>query len=465
MVHKKHIFIVLIIFFTLSLIIFTSCNKKSDDKAEIQLWFYNNTKIYGKQYYEEIMNPLIVNIKLFCEKSDIPLKVFVSDDKTLSYEEYILKRNLAATTGNMIVIEDVKYLWDLANQHADYTKLKNYDKLLNEYKDRFCIPIGVNYFTRFINQDILDYYNIEIEESFITYNKYLQIKQEMKEKGAKFYMNKFEYKEKLDYFKNNYGLMRVDDTSEIFNNTDKFKTALKSCIIDICEDIIKYNDSSEIDLKLLGEKLIPSFYDENSCLDTYYQPNPQTILYRSLTYYKEIAENYEIISNKISVILPFTETNGDSPCFYMYKKITNQRIYEVADFIVNENTYGSIFGKDHIYSPVFIGEKTREILEVDENFRYKGEYRALAEQGMEKYIYISNFIDEMYEVLKNEETRNLLANYYFTNKEYANKITEFIEITIAKLSENGYDYKNKEINKMLDEDITEFIKNFSILYR
>lgn len=460
----KKIILIFLVVMTLTMTL-TSCSKKSDNTAEIQLWYYNYSDNLGKQYYDRIMNPLIIKIKLFCEQNNIPLKVYISDDKIVSYEEYLLKRNLAAATGNLIVIEDVKYLWDLANQHADYTKLKSYNKLLDEYKNRFCIPIGVEHFTRYINRDILDYYNMKVEESFITYDKYLEIKQEMKEKGAKFYMNKYEYKEMLEYYKIKYDLMYVNDTSEILRNTDMLKAALKSCIIDAYEDIIKYNDSGIIDLKLLEKKSFPAFYDENSEINTYYQPNPQSILYRSLTYYKGIADNFNVISDRISVILPFTETSRYSPCFYMYKKITNQKIYEVADYIINENMYGSIFGNDHTYSPVFTGEKIRDTLELDENLRYIGEYRQLAEQGSERYEEISNYIDEMYASLNNKETRNIMANYYFSNINYYNKITEFLENTVAKLSENKFDYQNVEINKMLDDDIDEFILNFNIMYK
>lgn len=45
----------------------------------------------------------------------------------------------------MIVIDDVRDMYDLKGANADYKKLENYNNLLSGYKDRFCIPLGVAY--------------------------------------------------------------------------------------------------------------------------------------------------------------------------------------------------------------------------------------------------------------------------------------------------------------------------------
>ena len=94
---------------------------------------------------------------------------------------------------------------------------------------------------------------------------------------------------------------------------------------------------------------------------------------------------------------------------------------------------------------------------------YNGEYKFLAEQGQEKYINICNLIDDVFDMfIHNKENRNLLTKYYFTKRSYEFQIGNFLMEKIIKLSENNFDYKNEEINKMIDKDIDEFAKNFII---
>lgn len=436
-----------------------SCTKKNDDTAEIQLWYYDYG-IYNQ--YSASIEKLIPAIKHFCERNNIPLNIVKFDKETLSYDDYILKRNLVAANGNMIIIEDIRYLWDLAEYHADYTKLENYNKLIDEYKVGFCIPLGVHNSVIVLNRKILDYYGIKLDKSIITYDEYLKIKQEMKENGAKFYANYYEFSEKLNYYKNKYGLMYINNESKIFNNKDKFKTALKSAIVETCDDFIKYNDGDKFNPYAQEKRKDYNINDENSELDIYQLTN-----YLSLTSYYQLESNYDFIFNNSDNILVGTEFPLESPCFYMYNKISNKRIYEIANFIVSESSYSIISDSLHIYSPVFDVERAWNVLDFDENLKYKGQYKKLAEtQGVEKYINLSNLIDEIPEILiKNKETRKFLADYFFVNRDYVNVITKFMGETVLKLSENNFDYKSKEINEELDKDINEFINNFSILYK
>ncbi len=452
---KKLISVILIITMIFT---FASCDKTKKDNATIQIWYYD----YGNDiaYFNSIMS-IISNVKLFCDREDIPLELVKYDKKTISYEDYVLKRNIAAAGGNIIIIEDVKYMWDLSKQHADYTKLDNYENLLDVYKDKFCIPIGVLYEAQVINRGILNYYDINIDKSIITYDEYLEIKHQMKEKGARFKMNLEEYSEKTNYYINKYGLSYVNETSEIFNDKNKFKTALKNIIIETCDDFILYNDGKLDQDNIYAQNGVRTYniYDENSQLYIYEESGAN-----SLTNYYNFSMYSDLILNNILVVSSMNYSI--SPCFYMANKITNDRIYEVADFIVSEDTYKSISDGVHPYSPVFNGEKTRKILELDENLKYTGIYRINAERGQEKDVKMCKLIDEVFEMLiKNEETSKLLAEYYFINRDYVNKINSFILNSVIDLSKEGFDYKDEKINKMLDEKIDDFITNFNIHYK
>lgn len=453
MILKK---ITLIIFIIAILFTFMSCNYKKNNNAEIQLWYYD----YGYQtlYYEDTMN-LITNIKLFCDKNKIPLKVNKYSKNTLSYNDYVLKRNLAAMNGNMIIIEDLKYMWDLSEHHADYSKLENYDNLIDSYKGRFCIPIGIDQGTGMIERSILDYYSIELSKSIITYNEYLEIKNQMKDKGAKFYLNRLEFNEIIDYYRTKHDLMYVNVTNEIFNNLDKLKIALKSSIIGICDDYIKYNES-KLDLNELYNPKYTNVYDVNSELKVYFRPG----IWIPLSNYKLYIQDNELIYNGISLV--YSSKSSISPCFFMHEKITNDRTWDVANFIVSESSYKTISGWHHKYLPTFKSKKVRDILELDEEFNYNGPYKIAAEQGEEKSIKISKHINEISEmVIKNKETTDLIADYCFNNNDYSNNNYIFIANIVEELSKINFDYKNEEASKMLDTEIDKFINNFNILYK
>lgn len=456
---KKHILAILliVIIFTLTSCDKVSYGKVSNDNATIQLWYYNDG--ISDTYFSSIMS-LMANIRLFCDRNGIPLEIVTYDKKTFTYEEYIMKRNVAMANGNMIIIEDAEFIWDVSNHHADYTKLENYENLLDSYKDRFCIPLGVYYGAMDINQDLINYYDINIDKALITYDEYMEIKQKMKENGARFKMNLSEYSEKADYYIVKYGLKYVNETSEIFNDNDKFKDALKSTIIGTCDDIILYNDG-QINLdEIYDEKLRKDYniYDESSGLKLYDGSGGY-----SLFHYRSLVEIGESIIDKIIVVMP--KTGFSSPCFYMYKNITNDRIYELANFIVSENSYVTISSDFNLFSPVFDGEKTRKVLELDENLKYNGSYRINAEKGKEMDIKICKVIDEAFEMLmKNKETSKRLANYYFIDRGYSNRINSFVLNSVSELSKENFDYKNEKVNKMIDYKIDEFIKNFNIHY-
>jgi hypothetical protein len=446
------IMVVIVSFMTLSLMTLTSCSKNNDDNAEIQLWYYDYGLIYD---YSTDMRYLIDEIQYFCQKNSIPIKLYRYDKETLSYEDYVLKRNLAAADGNMIIIEDAKYIWDLSKHHADYTKLENYNNLFDEYKDKFCIPIGIKGTYNVIDSKILEYYGIKLNKYIITYDEYLEIKQVMKEKGAKFSMNAREYIQKIEYFQNKYDLLYLNDTSEILNNTDKFRSSLKSTITEICDDFIR---DGEVNKLVVSELVIDyNTYDENSSLNLY-----KIAEHTGLTAYFWLEKDSELILDNI--LVADVSDKLFSPCFYMNKKITNQRIWELANFITSEGIYKIIIpGQAPGYLPVRNDKVVREVLELDDNLKYKGKYKVLAEQGNEKYIKISNIIDEISELtMKNKEGKEFLSNKFFINKRYFDKIKKIIETNLVILSENNFDYKNKEINKILDKEINEFVKNFNI---
>ena len=452
--------IIAIILVLMILITFVSCDKASDDNAMIQIWSYD---FENAEAYSKALASVLSNAKFYCDKNGIPLEIVMYNEKNMSYDDYVLKRNVAVSNGNAIIIEDAKYINDIAKQHADYSKLDNYDKLLDVYKDRFCIPLGIGHGVLYKYNDAINYYDINTDNPIITYDEYLGIKQQMKEKGAKFKLNYLEFEETVNYFLIKNKIKYINQENDILKESYKFEESLKNTIIELCDDFIAYN-SMKLDAGSLKDKEINSnsynkndytIYDENSGLILCDYPGSELI-----TYYGNYVNS--LILNRTLVIDPNVFV---SPCFYMHKKITNTKIYDLANYIVNENSYFYVAGNGPYYAPVFNDEKTRRKFEVDENWQYQGIYKSKAEQGSDVDKRIYALYDEVYNMLiRSEEKSNLLANYYFTNREYSDKIYNFVADMIIELSNKNYDYKNEEINKLIDNKIDEFITNFNIHY-
>lgn len=462
---KILILIISILILIQSLFTLSSCKMtKTDNNDKIQLWHYHSER---DEYYPD---KIIELAKQFCEVNNIPLEINIVDENSVSEEDYILKRNLAANSGNMIIIDDARYLQSIAKQHTDYTKLDSYNNLLNAYKDRYCIPLGIQYIMFYIDNDIMKHYNIDYSEKLvITYSEYLKIKQDIKEKGANFTFNIREYYEIIHYYLNLNKLLFADIENEISNNSNRLKEMLKKSILDICNEF-KIYDYSKLDVndKLVVRqyKEIP-IYDEKSELylgeDFKFFRGGLMDPYR----YGDILNGVEI-SDKTFVIYPHLIVS--SPCFYMYKKVTNDKIYDLANFIVSESSYFAIKNQSKYlwFAPVFDTENTKKALYLNDDWEFIGNENYTKVTPMYKKL-----ADATFEILaKNEEKSKEIADYYFYyNEDNENGIISFIKTTIddiaQKLSSNQmslekFNSNSEEINKLIDDKIDEFVYNFRI---
>ena len=330
----------------LSLIVLSSCSKK-DNNAKIQLWYYEFSGETQYNYNSKNFEVIIRKAKTFCENNNIPLEIIKYDEKTLSHDDYILKRNIAAASGNMISIDNIRNLYDLAKHHADYTKLDNYENLLDTYKGGFCIPLCIeDRMDRFDNK-LLEFYNLSTDKQFITYGEYLDIKQKLKEKGAKFELNHEEILELLDYHLYSNKLLYLNENSEIIDDDIAFKKALKKILLDTCNDIVSHYDSSDFELinenreyRGIKDKISEIVFNEPFIPEKLMDPS------KSFGDFNVLNKTY-LISHHMNI---------NNLCFFMHKKITNDKIYDLANHIVSEEMYLNI-NKHFEYLPVFIIKK------------------------------------------------------------------------------------------------------------
>jgi hypothetical protein len=473
---KKRIIIVISIFVIILLFVILKFNNNYGamyNSDEIQLWFYDSDS-----YGIGVSKIIVRKVEEFCVSNNIPLKIFEYNKDTMTYQDYLLKRNISAATGNMITIDDARNLIEISKHHADYTKLENYNNLLNIHKNRYCIPLGINCGLRTIDNEILEYYDIKTNKKIITYNEYLEIKQEIKEKSAKFKLNILEYSELIDYYLNKNGIIFVDKESENIKDSNKFKEILKKSIIELCNDI-KLNYDGKLDKKNFDDNNESNgeLYDENSNLlfadsigGTYCITNPIMANPYHPFGIKDILNKTLFISN-------FSQ---HSPSLYMHKKITNKKIYDIANYILSESCYSFLYEGYSIYMPTFDTPYVRNIFQVNERWEYIGNPD---ETSTVKKEDIKSILDEVFKVFIKDQLSEVYDYYYLNTKNTIsdingvnsanNLINNFIEEIIFDIAKNlsednlvlsleNFDSQNPEIIKIIDDKVNQFVDNFYV---
>lgn len=242
MVYKKSLYKeknmkkILAIILLAMIILLSSCSTNNNNDT-IQLWWYNHVSGEGYSTYIEDIENIVVKLKNYCNSNNIPFEVVNYTNKMITYEDYILKRNVAMAKGNVIILDYIGNMHDLTNINVDYSKLENYDKLLNAYKDRFCIPLGVASFAIDINNEAIEHYGISTKRNVISYYDYLEIQHQMMQKGAKFKLNLYAYYNIIDYNRMKNNIYYLNENSKMLKNKEEFKAAIKKTIIDSYEDV------------------------------------------------------------------------------------------------------------------------------------------------------------------------------------------------------------------------------------
>ncbi len=472
---KKKLIIIISVIFTISLSLYfvfkysnTIVNNVTNREGKIQLWCYYLGREKG------VNGGLVDGIKKFCEANEIPLEVHEYGSDIITYDDYVLKRNIAAATGNFISIDMLSRLNNMPkNVAADYTKLESYSKLFDVHKGKSCIPLGMYYVGLAINKKAIDYYGIDtFETPVITYIDYLKIKQEMKEKGAKFKLNYTECREIVDYCLNKNGLLFLNENSEYVKNRDEFKSRLKKSVIDVCNDIILYNDSRlyNYDPEEFSNNL-PHIYDENSNLDLIGEIESSQFLISPLA-----IERISDISYKTLMVYPYIMNY--TPAFFMHKKITNDKIYDVANYVVNESRYLELIGygtaSDMVYAPIFDTEEIRKRLKVDENWEYTGRIgRTINSGGNIKRIINASYNIFIKDKEKAEEVTkysyNPISNPFYDVYIISVKVVEFTESLVFEIAKElsgernsleNFDSENSRINKMIEDKVNQFVDSY-----
>ena len=447
--------ITLIIMILLTL---ASCNSAKSDNAIIQLWWYD---YLNSDLHTQGVSNVIDKVQMYCESNNIKLEIVKYDINTLSYEDYVLKRNAAMARGNMITIDDARRLHDIAKQHVDYSRVENYNNIMDIYKDRYCIPIGVGYIVNGISNDILNYYGINTDKSLIFTEDYFEIKQEMKKKGAIFRPNELEYNQIIEYYLIKNGLRYIDGDSELLANKNKLKETMKKTVIEIYEDIKLYGKnlkSFDFISKVNKSDKEYIIFDENSGLD---------FGMHNQGYYMTDYTEFNLLNDEILNTTFILSSNiSNTPCVYVYKKITNDKVYDVLNQLLDVSYYKAISTyREHMYSPTLNTKSVREFLDVDDNWEYNGTLLNGAKNGIAKNIKLVNYFNEIYDaIIKDKEKSKRLVSYYYSNPAYHGAVWREVSGIVQTLITDELDYTDKETDNIINKSIDEFIINFNVHY-
>lgn len=451
-------------------LIITSClNQNYESENKIQIWYYTKNK-YEKIGYEKIID----KAKKYSEENDIPLEVITYDSDTLTIDDYLFKRNLAISKGNAIILEqNLQNLYMMSKHHADYENIDNYNKLLDAYKNRYFIPLsGVLYAAMPIINDSLDYYEITPESRIMTYSDYLELKQTMKTKGAKFTLSRMEFFQLIDYHMHMMSILFLNEDNKILNDMNNFKETLKAVCINVCKDISFNYDAN------LGFESHSIIYDENSNLLLSDDLDANKVMH--ILNPSEYTFSIDIIPHTVDrdpdgksyYIIPFDAFYNKHLYMFIHKNISNTKIYDLANHLISEDTYFMLNSAHSIYpaEDSKYSSFNAPIFKIDKSDNVLNDNLELTDKKWSSDI--RELVSLSYDILvKNEDKLKEIANEGFSNKIYYTQIRSFIGQLVENISNNLLDgelsleninFNDEKTNKLIDEKINEFVINFLI---
>ncbi|SHJ86122.1 hypothetical protein SAMN02745248_01136 [Hathewaya proteolytica DSM 3090] len=178
---------IIAIFSILNSVFIMGCGVKNDQKAEIQLWWYEHgvENMIDHNEKEVIYNTraIIDRVKSYCDSNKIPLKMNVYTSSQISYENYILKRNVNLSKDNVIIMDKSSSLYELNENHCDYNKISNYKNLYTTLEKLSFIPLDMNIEMFAIDTELLGKYSAKLDKNVISYNEYLDVVNKMRTNG------------------------------------------------------------------------------------------------------------------------------------------------------------------------------------------------------------------------------------------------------------------------------------------
>lgn len=420
----KIIFIIIILSLTL-----VSCKNSFNNEPDIV-----KISIYKNNYSDyALMNNVIDEITKYAKEKNIKIDIKEYSLEELSYDDYVMKRNVDIFTGESdISFGTINDLYPLKKMSGDYTRIKTYGNLMDNYKGSYCIPLAFIGHANFLNKEIFDKYNINTD-NVITKFEYYECKQNMKAAGARFRLNEVEYMELVDYYSLKYNFLTEKD-GKYYLKKDNLKSALKGICQDLKENYSSFN-LKNLKLKNIDEISDYQIIDEKTDNELFNRSKePISIsnfnnLHNKLINYSKIYTNSKILISGVNDLKYM-------PCLFINNK-SSDKAYELAT-VLFENEFAIKIINEGIYTPVIDTSEVRELLGVDEKWEY------IYKNDVDKNKFEVELINEYYKMIKTAD-----SSTYFENNNFNNYFQKFLYFETIKIFENP-DYI-KEIDKVIDE--------------
>ncbi len=432
--------------------ILASCSKQtSEEKDIVKIWWY-------KDELDTIHNNIIelaidrIKSQAFLEDIEIDIKQFSQSD--LSYNDYVLKRNLAIEHDDLDLAFDTSVsLYSLRGKEGDYDRIKNYENIFDNFKNQYCIPLCTDLRVNFINNDVLIKYNIQ-PENVITIDEYYEIKQRMKAAGAKFKLNAGELNELVDYYYRKNDLKILRDQKGLYIDKTAVLTAVGELIEDIKSNydydyIIK--DINDFDYKIIEEKS----GDEFLSLQYPYS----AVNYNDFSRSRPPIGDYTIVVWDNSCALFYEYSNYVMPCLFIPKNSKSNNVYTIANTLFSDGFQISLY--DLSYAGVITNlDSRRDLIGFDENWNYVGVKELTDVDGNKVSLksYPQKEEEKLYEVLTKgyEIVRNMDMTYFYSSVKYYWSLNGFVAgAAVAAI-------KDEKILEDFDKMADDFIVNLNI---
>lgn len=407
----------------------------------IKIWYYNDVNHLDEKY---LIDRIMLEMNNYAKKNNVEIKLTEYRSDEISYEDYVLKRNIAVSSEEAdIIIDTAGGLYSIRNQHGDYSRLSTYDNIINNFKGQYCIPLLLYNMASFVDRTPFEEYGVKVDD-VVTYQEYYEAKQKMKENGAKFYLNKYEIKELEEYYiaKNNVKINENNGEYEID------KEVVRKTVSDICEDLNKYYDGiDESKLEVVTDTEIrdevSGYIIRDLQRSQFFQITEYDPIIDNIMYNKSGLSNYFFLMREIG-------RNDYTPSLFINKNSEREHVYNIASVLFDYPFFeklnsGSSFG------PVIDTEAVREYMYVGKDWKYNGPDKLdFGGNVDEKGVRLFN---ECYEMFRTEDVSSL-----FTEKEYRELLPNFIHNEVIETM------KNPSYMDLFEERADDFVTNVNIRY-
>lgn len=427
------------------LLLISCANTKQEDET-VRIWYY---EYEGSDGYATVSEKAIEYIERFAEINEIEIEVVKYSYKDLSNNDYILKRNSAIEHGDADIILDNMYsLYPIRKHAGDYSKLDNYENITGHFGEGFCVPIAYSLNAIFVDNELIDKYGVNTDK-VIMVEDYYRMKQEMKEKGAKFSLNGTELHELINYYilKNNVKIYRENGMLTVD------KDIMVNTINEILEDMDKYYENNEIKVNSENDYLV---YDMNYGKNLTYitsLPAMNTESYRG----EPIIENYTIaISNEEHTR---TASVNELSWLFISKNSGNDNVYKIADSLFGDGFQCIVY--DEGFGVISNSEFVRNYIGFERNGNYTGKKSVDANGDIIRInrYYDKNSEERLFEMMEKsyESLRKMTSDNIYTDNFLKPDLRGFIVHYIL-------DGKDGAGENDLSTSIDEFITNLNIRY-